>query len=304
VVQQQTDTAEAIAARIASDQEGVAARRQLLVAGLTPEQIRQRLHCGAFIREFPGVYRVGHRAPNVRARYMAATLACGDGAVLARLSAIHLYQLIRGPSPMPEVIALTGRRIPGITTHRARHIDRRDVTRLGAIPITTVPRALVDVAAELALDALARACHEAGVKYGVTPRHVEQVLKRRPNSPGAAKLRAVMTGDAPLLLSELERAFLQLLREAVLPLPLTNKRTGSHYVDCRWPDHGLTVERGSYRFHNSRHSWEQDHARRREARARRDEFRTYTWFDVFEDPAPMLAELRELLSRAGRPLRG
>lgn len=301
---EQSDTAAAIAGRIASAQEGIAARRQLLAAGITARQIERRLQSGALIPEYPGVYRVGHRAPSIRARYMGAVLAAGDLAVLARFAALHLYQLIHGPPPVPEVITPTRRQIPGVVTHRTRHIDRRDVTRLGAIPITTVPRTLVDVAAELTLEALARACHQAGVKYGVTPKHVEAVLRRRPNSPGAAKLRAVMTGDAPVLLSELERAFLELLRDAGLPLPKTNRPAGSHYVDCRWPDHGLTVELNSYKFHNSRHSWEQDYRRRREARARRDEFRTYTWADVFEEPAPMLAELRELLSRAGRPLRG
>ena len=51
------------------------------------------------------------------------------------------------------------RRVAGVTTHRARHIER---TTHRGIPITTVPRTLVDLAAHLPLDALARACHEAG----------------------------------------------------------------------------------------------------------------------------------------------
>jgi len=56
-----------------------------------------------------------------------------------------------------------------------------------------------------------------------------------------------------------------------------------------------TVELLSYQFHNSRYAWEQDHERRRDARARGDEFRTYTWADVFEDPTLMLQELHELI---------
>ena len=44
------------------------------------------------------------------------------------------------------------------------------------------------------------------------------------------------------------------MQEAGLPLPLTNRPAGTKRVDCRWPDHGLTVELDSYRFHNSRHS--------------------------------------------------
>jgi hypothetical protein len=51
------------------------------------------------------------------------------------------------------------------------------------------------------------------------------------------------------------------------------------------------VELDGYRFHNSRHSWEQDRHREREARARGDDFRRYSYRDVLEEPAFMLAEL-------------
>jgi very-short-patch-repair endonuclease len=97
-------------------------------------------------------------------------------------------------------------------------------------------------------------------------------------------------------LSKLERRFLKLLHEQKLPLPTTNKKAGAHRVDCRWPDHKLTVELDSYTYHNSRHAWEQDRRRDREARRRGDEMRRYVWIDVFEEPEAMLAELCGLLS--------
>jgi hypothetical protein len=162
--------------------------------------------------------------------------------------------------------------------------------------MTTVPRTLVDIAPHLDEEQLARACHEAGVKYRSTPAHVDAVLKRRPSSPGAAKLRAVMTGDVKVTLSKLERAFLRRLQAEGLPLPETNRVASGRRVDCRWPDHNLTVELDGFRFHNSRHAWEQDRRREREARARKDEFRRYTYADVFDDAAFMLAELRDLLA--------
>jgi hypothetical protein len=43
---------------------------------------------------------------------------------------------------------------------------------------------------------------------------------------------------------------------------------------------------------------EQDRRREREAYARGDHFRRYTYGDVFEDARPMLRELRALLSAA------
>jgi hypothetical protein len=182
---------------------------------------------------------------------------------------------------------------------RARRtgIDKEDRMAWRGVPVTSVPRTLVDLAEVLSLDALARACHEAGVRFGTTPRSVERVLGRRPNAPGAAKVRAVLGGDAPVTLSALERRFVALMRGAGLPLPRTNRKAGAAYVDCRWPEHGLTVELDSYRFHNSRHSWQADRRRERAARRRGDEHRRYTWADVTEEPEAMLDELRALLTR-------
>jgi hypothetical protein len=91
--------------------------------------------------------------------------------------------------------------------------------------------------------------------------------------------------------------------EAILALRPTAKGAvtlrrpaGGRYVDCRWAEWRLTVELDSYRYHGSRHAWELDRRREREAYARGDQFRRYTWGDVFEAPRPMLRELRSVLS--------
>jgi very-short-patch-repair endonuclease len=233
----------------------------------------------------------------MEASYLAAVLACGKGSLLSGRAAGHLLGLLKGAAPEPEVTTATQRRVEGIRTRRSRRaIDHRDAILLRAIPVTTAPRTLVDLAAVLPLDGLARACHEAGVLYGTTPAQVELVLARRPSSPGAAKLRRILRGDVHVTLSKLERRFLELLHEAELPLPRTNRAVGGRRVDCRWPRQRLTVELDSYRYHHSRHAWEQDRHREREARARGDELRRYTYGDVFEHPRLMLRELRELLS--------
>ena len=285
--------AEALAG-IATEAHGVATRMELLRAGVTRNEIEHRLRTGSLIREHRGVYRVGHRAPSIEARYLAAVKACGDGAVLSGRAAAYVLGLVRGPAPPAEVTAPTERRVKGVGTRRSR-LDPEDRMTWRNIPITTVARTLVDLAAALPLSALARACHEAGVRYGTTPRQVEGSLKQRPNARGAANLRQVLRGDIHVTLSRLERRFLALLRKEGLPLPETNRPAGSYRVDCRWPDRKLTVELDSYRYHASRHAWEQDRRREREARARGDEFRRYTWGDVFEHPRLMLAELRSLL---------
>jgi very-short-patch-repair endonuclease len=215
--------------------------------------------------------------------------------VLSGRAAAHLHGLVRGVAPAPEVTAPAVRRVAGVRARRARSLPATDTTAVRAIPVTTVARTLVDLAAVLDPEHLARACHEAGVRYRMTPRQVEAVLARRPNSAGAADLRRILTGDQRVSLSKLESRFLELLRAEGLPLPVTNKPAGSHRVDCRWPARKLTVELDSYRYHASRHAWEQDRRREREAHARGDEIRRYTYGDVFEHPRAMLAELRGAL---------
>jgi len=287
-------TVEEKLARIAGRQHGAVTRKQLLDAGVSAAAIELRLEKGALLRVHRGVYRVGHRAPSVEARYLAAVLACGPGAALSGRAAGYLWRLLKGAAPPPEVTALTKRRIAGVRTRRGIV----ETTTFRGITITTVRHTIADLAATLTDEALAGAFHEAGVLHGTTPAHLEPVLAACPNRRGATKLTRVMHGETHVTLSGLERRFLVILRREGLPLPRTNKRAGAHRVDCRWPDRNLTVELDSYRYHRSRQAWERDRRREREAYARGDQIRRYTRDDVFKHPHQMLRELRALLPSA------
>ena len=279
---------------MATRAKGIVTRAELRAARVSDEEIKVRIRRGSLIREYRGVYRVGHAAPSIEARYMAAVKACGEGAALSGLAAAHLMALAKGRAPSPEVTATAERGIDGIETHCSARIER---WTFNGIPTTTVARTLVDIAARLTEDELARACHEAQVKYRTAPNQVEAVLRHRPNSPGATKLRRAIRGDTHVSLSALERKFLARLKEANLPLPdETNRRAGTKRVDCRWRKQRLTVELDSYTFHNTRHAFEQDRKREREAYSRGDDFRRYTYGDVYEHPTLMLEELSKLLA--------
>ena len=292
----QSRTVEEIVAWYATRAHGIVTRAELRAAKVSRTQIRDRVRKGALIPEYPGVYRAGHRARSRESDYMAATKAGGSGAALYNHAAGHLLGLLKGSSwPPPEVLTRTERKIEGLKTRRVRNPDPRDITVVNFIPVTTVPVTLVHLAAVLDDEDLARACHLAHVIYRVGPKHVEAVLKRMPRAKGAARLRAIITGDTKTLLSYLEKGFIAILKAAGLPLPETNRYTDGHYVDCRWADKRVTVELVSFQFHNSRWSWDEDQEREREAYARGDQFRRYRYKDVFEQPERMLTELRELL---------
>ena len=283
---------------MAASAHGLVTRGQLLAAGLSRGQIEARLARGALIAVFPGVYRVGHAAPNLEAHYLAAVLACGEGALLAGLACGHLRGLVRGDARTPEVVTDTRRRIPGIIARRRPELARTQASTCRGVPALSPAAVLVELAATLEDEPLGQACHEAGVRYGTTPKDVARVLLHCPNAKGRANLERILSGDTRITLSRLESRFLRRLRDADLPLPETNRPAGGRRVDCRWPAHRLTVELDGYRFHSSRRAWEQDRRREREARLRGDEFRRFSWHDVFEEPAYMLGELRKLLTPA------
>lgn len=270
---------------MAGRQHGRVSREQLLAAGVDPPRIQRWLRDGRLRRVHHGVYAVGHGAPSLHGDYMAAVLACGDGAVLSHRAGAHLLRVLPG-APPPEVTVPTtaARRRPGIAVHRVKALHSLDIAKLDRIPITIVPRVLLDLAPRLTPAELARACHEAWVRHRTTRQHIEACIARNPRKPGAHRLRQALGADVTL--SALEDGFLDLLDAHGLPRPRTNIDHRGDKVDCHWPDRGLTVELLSYRFHGTRHAFEADVARRR-----RSNHLAYTFGDVFERATQTAAEL-------------
>ena len=95
-------TVEQELARRATAAHRIVDREELLGAGLTVAEIKGRLRKGTLIREFPGEYRVGHRAPSVESHYLAAVRACGKGAVLSGRAAAYLWGLIKAAHRCPR----------------------------------------------------------------------------------------------------------------------------------------------------------------------------------------------------------
>ena len=287
----------AIAAALASRQHGRVSRRQLLGEGLDEERVRRWVADGRLRVVHRGVYAVGHVAPSMHGDYSGAVLAGGGGAKLSHAPAGHVFKVTRGrQQPPPEITVPTTahRRRPGIVIHRVAFLHPDDVTTYAGIPITSAARVLLDLAPRLTPPELTRACHEAWIHHRTRPAHVEACIARNPHKPGIAKLRRALGSD--ITLSELEDNFLVLLRRHQLPLPRTNIDRHGDKVDCHWPQHGLTIELLSYRFHASRRAFEQDVARRR-----RSQHVAFTYGDVVERGAATAAEVRQLLAQMQPP---
>ncbi|MDP2712906.1 MAG: hypothetical protein Q8O56_16980 [Solirubrobacteraceae bacterium] len=281
--------------RKADAQRGRITVGQLLELGVDRDRIKRWAADGRLRREHTGVYTLGHRDPSPEGVYLSAVLAAGSGARVSHRAAVYLLGGRTGTAPRPEVTVptTTHRRRPGIVIHRVRALPELDVAALDGIPITTLPRALLDIAPSTSARQLARACHEAWVRHEMTGQQVEACIARNPHKPGAAKLRRALGSDVTL--SFLEDAFVDLLDAHALPRPRTNVDRHGDKVDCHWRELGLTVELLSYRFHASRQAFEQDIARRR-----RSNHLAYTYGDVVERGARTAAELATHLA-SGRP---
>jgi len=207
---------------IAAAQHGRTSHAQLCAAGVDRDRIKRWRADGRLHPMHVGVFAVGHCAPSLLADLMTAALAGGSGAVVSHFSAGHLLRILPRRPMLPEVTIPTtaGRTRSGVVLHRVKTLPPADTMRLHGIPLTTVPRVLLDLAPGLSAPGLTRACHEAWIRHRVTPAHVEACIARNPTKKGIATLRHALGSDVTL--SDLEDGFLKLLDDHRLARPRTN----------------------------------------------------------------------------------
>jgi Protein of unknown function (DUF559) len=247
---------------------------------------------------FRGVYAVGHRRLGREARALAGVLACGPRAVLSHRSAASWWGLLKGAAARPDVTVPHGRhRIAGVTLHQARSLDARDTTTYEGMPITSVARTLLDLAATVRHHRLERALAQAEVRQLFDHRAIQSILARRNGHRGRAALARATAGEPRLTRSELESRFLALVHVAGLPEPEANSSLDAPdhpglEPDCYWPTHRLMVETDGWETHGTKAAFKSD--RRRDAALTAIGYRVmrFTYDDVVYDAATVVERLR------------
>jgi hypothetical protein len=233
---------DALIAAVAGRQYGLITSAQLARLGLGRPAVANRVRDGRLHSLYRGVYAVGHNRLSREARWMAAVLAAGEGAVLSHLAAAVHWRIWRRRSDGIDV-TVPGNRRPrkGFTVHRCRSLDPRDVTVHQGIPITTPPRTLVDLAQVLTAHQLANAIHEAAFRDRFDERKTHEAMQRaqgRPSRNLHAALQAHAQGSAGTR-SDLEDRFLATWQG---PTPRVNTKIHGIEVDLYWPDQDLVIE--------------------------------------------------------------
>jgi very-short-patch-repair endonuclease len=287
---------------LAGRQHGIVSRWQLLVLGMSRDQIQDRAAGSQLHRIHRGVYAVGHRKLTLKGVWMAAVLACGPGAGLSHRAALALWELRRSESGLIDVTVpgRTGRHGPeGVRVHRSGLLQEGDVNEVDGIPVTSLAWTAVDyagIANRRQVPSVLEALERRGLYIG---RELDELLERTPNRKGVKTLRAAiaeMTGPAPWLQSELEETFRELVRGSDLPDYEANVMVEGEVVDALWRKERVIVELDGYAFHKSRLQFEAD--RRRDAKLMVAGYRVLrvTQQRLQNEPEAVLAEIRALLS--------
>lgn len=239
---------------LAGRQHGIVARRQLLALGFDTRSIEHRLARGRLHSVMRGVYAVGWPQLTRERRWMAATLACGDGAVLSHRSAAALWEIGAENAGRIDVSVMRRCRLarPGLCIRsRPTLAPHRVVSRYG-IPVTCPAQTLVDLAGELPALQMERTVNEADKRGLIDPDTLRSELEERAGEPGVRPLRDLLDKRTFRLSdSDLEVLFRPIAASAGLPLPLTKQRINGFEVDFFWPDLGLVVETDGLRYHRT-----------------------------------------------------
>ncbi|HEX7298089.1 MAG TPA: DUF559 domain-containing protein [Solirubrobacteraceae bacterium] len=288
----------AAVAGLAERQWGVVSRAQLCGLGVSRGAIDHWLAVGRLHLLHRGVYAVGHLRVGREAHWLAAVLACGSGAVLSHRSAAAHWGLLNSAAVLIDVTAPRARHPrPGIRLHRSRSLDARDATNHEGIPITTIPRTLLDLAATVPPHHLERALAQAERLRLYDHRSIVEAIARSNGRRGRAALARATAREPAFTRSGLEAWFLDIVRDAALPEPLANAVLSAPdhprlEVDFYWPAHRLVVELDGYETHRTRAAFERDRARDAALQAAGERVMRFTYRT---DPATIRRRLRRLL---------
>jgi very-short-patch-repair endonuclease len=181
-----------------------------------------------------------------------------------------------------------------------------EVTVEDEIPVTTVPRTILDLAAVASVDVVENALREAEYQRLHDALSLPDLVARYPGRRGIRKVRTALDRlrEEPggQRRSPLEERFVPFLRRHDLPIPRLNawlEVGGKRYqVDCLWPGTHQIVELDGWQGHGTRSAFRDDRARDRRLRVAGYSVTRLTWSQLDDEPTAVAADLRSLLAES------
>jgi hypothetical protein len=291
-------------AELAASQHGVVSGWQLIERGLSKYTISREVAAGRLHQIHYGVYAVGHLAVSRQGLCLAAVLSCGEGTLLSHRSAAWLWGLTPAWLPTIEVTAPGPREHrESIRVHSAEALTAEDRAVSENVPVTAVPRSLLDLAA-IEPRHLGWAVDRAQ-RHGLLDfLAIDSFLARSRGFRGVARLRrALEIYRVPAFTrSRLERRFLGLVRGAGLPQPAMNLFVEGYELDAYWPAERFAVELDTYDYHGDPAAFESDRLRQEDLKLAGIEMTRITGRRIDREPEAVVNRLRRLLTQRRKSL--
>ena len=252
--------------QLAARQYGVVTRGQLVACGVSASAISRWVTTGRLVRLHQGVYAFGHAALVPEGRRLAAVFACGPRAWLAETDGGAMHGLCSSRGGRFAVVVPHGRARPGRREGivvRESCLTADDVTIVRGVPVTSVARTIVDVAArhpDLTGEVIDTAIQRRIYDQAAMDR---QLATRRRGVGRVRKALAKRHPEAHRVLSGWERRMLELLDAHALPRPEVNPTLVELGLspDLLWRAHRVVVEWDSWAHHHTRERFEADRAK-------------------------------------------
>jgi very-short-patch-repair endonuclease len=254
----------AAVAELARRQYGLVTYRQLRRLGFSSGMIGRSSKALRLHRVHRGVYSLGHAVLSDRGRCLAAAMASGPGAVVSHQAAGWLWSLL---PTCPKIIAVTvprhGGRRAGVELHHSSTLVPEEHGRFGPIPVTALPRTLLDLAATTSPRLTWSAIDRAERRGVIDLAAIDAMLKRRHGHRGAERLRMALAiyREPGFYRARSERLLRRLVRKAGLRQPLINTWVDKFEIDVYWEEERFAVEVDGWEAHRTRKAFEDDRLR-------------------------------------------
>lgn len=291
-------------AEIANRQGGAITRIQLTGLGVTRGQIQHRVRRG----RWDPIRKLGYRILPAESHedHLLSAIALLPNAVVSHHSAasLHGFPALRKTEPHVSVHSRTTHHFPGVEVHRCHDLADSHVTTVAGLPVTSVERTIVDLAAKLSVKHLAFIVTRLLDQGALVADRLEIVAGSvaRKGKPGTRNMRTVLeTIEVTGPVSPLEKRGRALLSSHGLapdrsefPLPWAPHRR----FDDAYPMQKLAIEWDSFRYHGERDAFESDRRRDREAIEHGWRILRFTWRDVNERPDGVVSSVRAAIDLA------
>ena len=278
---------------------------QLQELGYSKGAVEKAVANGRLHRLTRSVYAVGHTRLSPHGRCFAAVLACGPGAVLSHHSAAWLHGLARwSPAPFHVTGPVARRSRLPVRIHRARRLLEADRDRVDEVPVTAVPRTLLDLAAAVRpryLDRMLERSEELKM-FDLGP--IEDLFDRTWGHHGWGRLRRAIAlyAPPPFTRSGFERRFFEAILQEGLPRPATNFVEAGFELDVYWPEYRFAVELDTYATHGTKGAFERDRLRQEDLKLAEIEMTRVTDVRFARERDAVLGRVVRLLGQRRREL--